>query len=573
MPPQVKQGDIDLSFLAEEDRSSERGRAAQQLVDIARILIERRAEGLRLYKPLPLQEEFHASNCRVRLLRGSNRSGKTLAGCVEVARAVTRNDPHNKYPKGGDWYIVSEQWGEIGRVIYPKLFGKGPFKVIRDEVTKEMRAYRPWDPADAARWAQAKDAEPLIPKRYLAKPIAWHDKKLNQPELIELNTGWRLHFFSGESKPPSGSAIDGALLDEEIKEAEWFVELNSRIAEREGVIVWSATPEIGTDQFHDFSQKAAEQILLPPKERDVEEYKLTLADNPHLTEKAKRGMASMLSEQDYEVRILGEFASVGRIIFPEYSRRSHCIDHFEIPKKWTFYAAIDPGHQVCAVLFGAVPDPADMVGCEDPFDLVIYDELYIPKCSAKLFAIKFEEKTRQTDFEDWAIDMHGARPTEIGSGMTVFEQYRNGLADLGVTCFRRGSGFAIGDDDVKGTIERCRHFLSNNPFHGHPRVRIMAKRNDHGHFRPLLPNFDYELTRWKYKTVKGIATDEPETRGRVHSMACFRYLCGLKPKYVPQRKARQNESMEFFERMRRKAERQHAPPTRSLSFGPAGSIT
>lgn len=570
LPPPLKRNKIDLSDLARNDRTTARGRAAQQLVDITRILIQRAAEGLRLYEPLPVQADFHASHCRTRLVRGSNRAGKTLVAAVEVARAVTNTDPHKKYPKSGDVYIVSEQWGEIGRVIYPKLFMKGAFKVIRDKVTREIRAYKPWDPDDAARASEAKEAEPLIPKRMLAKPIAWHDKKLNQPEVVELKTGWRLHFFSGESKPPSGSAIDIAWLDEEIPEALWFVELNSRIAEREGVMIWTATPEIGTDQFHDYCQKAQEQILLPADLRDVEEYKMTLAENPHLSEKSKKGMASLLGDQDYEVRILGEFASTGRVIFPEYQRRTHCIDWFEVPKNWTHYAAIDPGHQVCAVLIGAVPDPADMVDRPDPFDLLLYDELYIPKCNAKMFAAAFEQKTRYFDFEDWVIDMHGARITDIGSGITVYEHYRAELEQLGVTCHRRGSGFGVGDDDIDGTIERARQLLSVNPMTGHPRLRVMAKLNDHGQFRPLLPNFDYELTRWKYKTVKGIVTSVPEDRGRVHQMANLRYLVGMKPKFVPQRRQPRSAFEDQIERMRRKAERQNIVPGAALRFGPVG---
>lgn len=502
----------------------------------------------------------------------------TLVAAVEVARAATNSDPHKKYPEKGDIYVIAEQWGEIGRVIYPKLFQKGPFKVIKDKATGYLRAYRPWMEEDRARASQAREAEPLIPKRYIAK-VAWHEKKLNQPALVELTTGWKIHFFSGDAKPASGSAIDIAWLDEEIKEAEWFVELNSRIADREGRIIWTATPEVGTDQFHDYCQKAQDHTYLLPHEREAEEYKLSLAENPHLSEKSKAGMASMLSDQDYQIRILGEFASVGRVIFPEYKRPLHGIEYFEIPKGWTHYASIDPGHQICAVLFAAVPDPMDMLEREDPFDLIVFDELYIPKCNAKIFAEQFERKVRDYDLEDMVIDMHGSRVTEAGSGLSIYDQYATALTERGVTCNRRKHGFALVDDDVKSSIERCRYYLGLRPaFEDRPgpattpRLRIMCKRDERGQLHPLLPNFDWEIARWKYKVVKDHATEEPETRGRVHSMACLRYLCGLNPRFVPQKNRRKNELVSWIEREQRAYARQQTGVNRpGIVFGPAGS--
>ena len=50
-------------------------------------LAKRKLESLRLYEPLPLAEQFHESKAYERILLGSNRSGKTLAAAVEVARA------------------------------------------------------------------------------------------------------------------------------------------------------------------------------------------------------------------------------------------------------------------------------------------------------------------------------------------------------------------------------------------------------------------------------------------------------------------------------------------------------
>lgn len=572
LPPPVKKANIDLSDLAEKDRSTIRAKAIQQLAYVTTELVRRQTEALKLYEALPAQQKFHESRVRTRCIRGGNRGGKTLSACVEVARAVTRNDPFGKYPDVGLWYIVGKDWLHHRDTIYPKLFKPGAFKIIRDKSTGLMRAFRPWDEADKARSRDARPAPPLIPKRMILD-VAWENKKEQIPSLIKLKTGWDVAFFSGKGEPPQGMAIDGALLDEEIPRPEWYAELNSRVIDRDGIIIWSATPEVGTDQFYELIAEAEQQEMLPQRERTVEEHFISLLDNPHISSKAVEAMGAGLTEQEIEIKQRGNFASSGRVIFPEYNRGIHGIEFFEVPKTWTHFAAIDPGHQITAVLFGAVPDPAEMVEVEHKYEIVLYRELYIRKCNATKFALHMRDACRETDFENWAIDMHGARITDMGSGLTVYEQYRDALAALGVKCRRMGSGFAVGDDDVKGSIVNCRSYLERDQFSGDPRIRVMCKRNPRGYMETLLPNFEWEIQRWKYKVDPiGLATDEPETRGRVHLMACFRYLCGMKPRFVPTPYKRSNPMLDQLDRMAALAKTRHGPPAGKLHFGPTGSV-
>src|SRR5262245_60461101 len=62
-------------------------------------LLRREAESCRLYEPQPFQEEFHRSPIPTSVMQKANQVGGTLCGAVEVARALTGQDPHNKYPK------------------------------------------------------------------------------------------------------------------------------------------------------------------------------------------------------------------------------------------------------------------------------------------------------------------------------------------------------------------------------------------------------------------------------------------------------------------------------------------
>lgn len=573
LPPPVAKPKIDFSHLAEQDRSTQRARAALQIPGIIRELQIRLSDSLRIYEPLPTQESFHASKVRVRLIRGGNRGGKTLAVAAEIARAVRRLDPHKKYPDSGVVYMVGKSWEHIRDTIWPKLCVPGAFKVIRDRTTREMRAFRPWDPADLARSKEAKKADPLIPRRIL-EDISWYKKRDRTPALVTLKTGWKIVFFSGNAEPPQGSDIDIGWLDEEIPHSQWLPELNSRILDRNGCLIWSATPEVGTEQFYDLCSKAQEQALLPAAEREIEEHFITLMDNPHISEQAKAGMGSALSEQELEVKKYGQFASAGRVIFPEYSKITHGLPSFEIPDHWTFYAAIDPGYQIGSCLLGAVPDPSAVI--DDPYDLLLWEEIYIVRCTAKKMATKLVEILRGRELEDMVIDMTMARQHEVGSGMTIYEHYAEEFASHGIHCRRRGHGFAQGLADVKASIAVCRDYLISNPVTGAPRVRVFCteQKNENRVVRsPLLPNFEWEIQRWKYRVIAGQATDEPETRGRNHLMHCLRYLCSHKPSFhVQKTRVRDNHPMAQLARLERFiAARTARPPGGPLVFGPAGS--
>jgi len=113
---------------------------------------------------------------------------------VEDARAVTGQDPFNKYPKtDGILVVIGKDWRHIGMVAYPYLFKKGAFKIIKDEITKEWRAYRP--STDEARRKESMPAPPLIPHR-MVKKLSWVLKSANYIQKAELHNGWIIYFFS-----------------------------------------------------------------------------------------------------------------------------------------------------------------------------------------------------------------------------------------------------------------------------------------------------------------------------------------------------------------------------------------
>lgn len=486
-----------------------------------RILIEianRKIEGLRLYEPLPHQEAFHSSKCREKVVRGSNRAGKTLCSAVEVARAVTGQDPHNKYPKNdGIWYCVGKDGRQVGQIMWKKLARPGSYRMIRDLATGQWRAFRPNDAGDEARAHEAKPAPPLIPRR-LIKEISWENKKEGLPKIVRLTNGWEMHFFSSLGKPPQGSDINGAWFDEEIVDADWYPEIAARLVDRRGHFVWSATPQSGTDELYSLHERAERQVEtgVPVEERTIEEFVMLIGENRFMTPMQIKEFVDKLTDEERNVRIGGEFAMMSAKVFPEYDRETHDVDYFQIPPDWTRYASVDPGRQVCAVLFGAVPPP-DM---GDFFYL--YDELYIRNCDAEMFGERMAEKVGGQTIYQMLIDHQQSRVTEMGSGLSIESQYSRALAKRKIACSLTGSAFTWGVADPRAGVEACRPWFSIRS-DGKCKLRVM---------RDKVPNFIAEIKKYRYKRTRGVIMEIPEDRGFVHQMANFRYLVQSNPKWV-----------------------------------------
>lgn len=521
---------------------------------LARELAARKMESLSIYEALPEQEKFHRCNSRYRIVRGSNRAGKTLCAAVEVARAVTGQDPHGKYPKkNGTAFLVGKDLKHVGKVLYDKLFVPGAFKVIRDKATGRWRAFRPWIPDDAAREEEARRAPSLIPQRLIAE-IAWENKKENVPSIVRLSNGWNLHFFSSLGKPPQGSPIDLFWFDEEIIDPNWYPEMAARVVDRRGRGVWSATPQAGTDQLYELHERAEkERVTYPEGRRSISEFLILLDENPHMAEEAKQALAADLSEEEARVRIGGEYAITSYKVYPTFSMSLHGHPFIDVPPHWTRYAYVDPGHRVCAVLFAAVPPPdeADMV--------LIYDELYLHEVNSDLFARAMAHKCESQRFQAFLIDSHMAIHTEVGIGKNVLQQYSEAMARHNVASISTGNSFLLAQDSVMSGVLAVQGMLRNRG-EKLPRLRVMEG---------VVPNFLDEIKRYRRKRINGVVQEQPDQRKDNHLMDCLRYLALHDPKYIKQKEMPKDPGVaykSFMEKMKKKG----AGSAKFINLGPGG---
>lgn len=498
-------------------------------------MLRRGMEGLRLYAALPQGDAFHKSQAKTRIAIGSNRSGKTGAAAAEMAWAGLGLHPYRNYPKtGGRFYCVAFDSDKIGEVMWPKLGRPGAFKILPDERTGRWRAVRPDDEYDRAYKEKWRDAAPLLPERCI-KAISWEQKNKDVPDIVETTNGNVLRFFSSKATPMSGSAIDGWWFDEEIENALWLSEMQARVVTRSGCGWWSCTPEHSTEQLYLLHQRAHSLV----KKYSVESFLFTIEDNFYVAKEQKEEFFNqLLTETERRVKYYGKFLLAARAVYPEYSQEAHLIDPFTVPDDWSRYMVVDPGVQVCAVLFAAIPPPDSDFGGE----YHIYDELYIQRCSAAKFADEVERKVghlKNGGFQGFIVDYQMGRQSELGTGRTVVAQYAEALEERGIWSQATGSNFAAGNPDIPAREEALRRWLADNSSLGHPTLRI------HRRCRYL----DWELEKQFYKKGPGGEPTNKRQGNDDHLVSCLEYFADYEPAWTrPSVGERENHILKFLKK-------------------------
>lgn len=556
-------------------------REIQEFRDLLAEKERRKIEALRLYEPTSLQDSFHKCPAKERLFQAGNQVGKSLCAFAEDARAVTGQDPYRKYPqKDGILVCVGLDDAHIGRVIHKYLFRPGAFKIIRDEETQAWRAWKPWMASDLARRSEAKDAPPLIPKRFI-KQFAWRKRAQNVFDSVELTTGWIIYAFGSKSEPAAGFQADLVHIDEDIERQDWYDEMVARLSMRRGRLIWSALPLAKNDALVNVADRADDE-----KGSDNPStvcFRASIHDNPYMPqdtreENIKRWMAR--GEDEYRKRALGELTIDSRMVYPSFDKELHnavplrndgppphrvqsvLADANGIPPEdWCRYMVVDPGHKICAVLFFAVPPPKQFGDFR-----ICYDECYIRQCDAEKFAKHVESKAKDHCIQAFIIDAHGGRLRSIATGVTPRSQYSKELKNVNVYSVETKFGFRDGCDDINGRELALRGWLSTRQ-DGMPTLLIS----------PRCHNTIREMLRFKKKLGRdGKILDEADRRYDCHAVECLEYAAADGLKYVKPKSRRKKVSVVskiLKERKLREARRraQKGAAGHSITLGPRGT--
>ena len=528
-----------------------------------------REEALKLYEPLPYQDAFHRCTAKEAMIQKGNQTGGTVCACVEIARAVTGQDPYGKYPpKNGIAVCVGYGEKHIGTTFWRKLFRPGAFRIIRDLETGTWRTFRPWresrevdgKPGEALREKESIPAPPLIPKRFIEGKPAWVKRSSDIFDRVKFTTGWELYAANSAGDPEHLQGLSGVwlyLFDEDVAQGGWYAEAVQRTASVNGLLRWDAMPHAKTNDISSFIERADEESLKPVPRTIV--IRVEQAENPYLSDAFKEEsvrIALSLGEDVYRKRILGQMTNSEVLMYWSFRRNIHgartefkpedeqleesgrvlrsplqkefAKNKFVVPHEWTRRTVTDPGSSVCATLFAATPPPS--VG----HYVLIYDELYITKNIAPLFAREFKKKIGEQVIEEMLFDMHGGHLRGASSDRMWVHEYQDAIEEIGVRCEATGARFRAACDKIKFREEQLRVWLEmrvKGKDAGFPIVYIDLER---------CPNLVRQLNHFKKKVIKvnGVDTtlDEAYQRGSYHAAECLEYLAAHGCHYVKPRK-------------------------------------
>lgn len=309
-------------------------------IEAAKELASRNCEALRLFRPLETQIQILKSTARETLVRGGVRSGKTMTSAIRFASIATGipvmtrageeihcRAPHQQGRPLTMWCIG---WGEthIGQTLYRMLFQAGSFKLIKDLRTKQLRAYDPTDPSDAARENETKSAPPLIPNRYIdPRGWVWKNKGarcFEKATIVDPATKAviaNIYAFTSSGEVKAGDPVDEIWIDEMIMYPTHYAEWQSRLIDRSGRLWWSSWPDISNNALIDLTKRAVAHADDP--DPSVREFRLKMDENPFLPKKATQEAIQGWTPDELRARNAGEYVTDSLRMYPRFNADIH----------------------------------------------------------------------------------------------------------------------------------------------------------------------------------------------------------------------------------------------------------
>lgn len=288
-----------------------------------------------------VHEDFHKSQTVGRLLRGGNRSGKSVAGAVESIWRATGRHPYYKthdVPTRGRIVTVDREAG-INQIILPLM--------------------KQW-----------------IPPSEL-KNGSWEDSWSRQDKLLTLRNGSTVEMKTHQQEIDSfaGVPLHYIWFDEECPKA-IFDECRLRLIDYNGVWYMTMTPVEGQDWIFD--------RFIVTNSKNIEKFEVNIRDNPHLNQEALALLSEDLTDEEKDVREKGIFVPRGGLVLKEFEYDRHIISSKkDVPKNWGIYVSIDHGfNNPTAILWHAV---------SPNLDVITFKEHYMRKWVIKKHADRIRE--------------------------------------------------------------------------------------------------------------------------------------------------------------------------------------
>ena len=268
---------------------------------------------------------FHMSQAHTRLAFGGNQSGKSRTVAQEVVWFLNGEHPWQNVPKGCRVYVVSAS-----------------YRTIQEGIWRHLREILPdW---------QVHEWGPTVPPYNICAYV--------EVKAVD-GTIHRVDFLSGEGREDArrkaaAAAVYLVVVDEEVDSLLWE-ELQARMLSQGGRAVVSATLHRSEAWCVDLQNEAE------TGSKDVNLFRFSTfraRDAGHVDAQQVARIEATFAPEEVDVRLRGLSRQNQGLIFPEFGKHNVC-PRREIPKDWTRYCILDPGHgqSEFAILWAAVaPD-------------------------------------------------------------------------------------------------------------------------------------------------------------------------------------------------------------------------
>jgi PBSX family phage terminase large subunit len=348
---------------------------------------------------------FHKAETVGRLLRGGNRSGKSVAGAVEGIWRSTGRHPYQKthdLPTRGRIVTVDRDGG-IKQIILPLI--------------------KQWTPVSELKNGSWEDSWSSSDKLFTFRNGSTIDLKTHQQE-VESFAGVPLHW---------------CWFDEECPQA-IFNECRLRLIDYNGVWWMTMTPVAGQDWIF--------ERFITTSNKNVSMFEVDISDNPHLNKEALALLDEDLDEDQKRIRRQGLFVPRGGLVLKEFDYFKNIIKgQRQPPKNWTIYVSIDHGYNApSAILWHAVSPRKDVV----TFHEIYKNKTVIAEFARMIHAFNNEiERVPEIYMGDPSMSQRNAI-----TATSALQEYR-----------RHGIPLIQAPKDVAGRINKMNEYLKYEKWH------------------------------------------------------------------------------------------------------------
>lgn len=444
------------------------------------------------------QLEFHKDKSRIRWIFGGNRTGKTVAGAVEVVWYARGNHPYKQIGRATCGLVVSLT-NEVQRDVAQK------------EILKWLNSS--WIEQIYVKKGQKGDPKNAIIDYITVKSI------FGGLSIVSFK-----NCEQGREKF-QGTSQDYVWFDEE-PPREIFEECKMRVLDTCGDIWGTMTPLKGLTFVYDLI------YLNKNNDKNIKYFVMEWADNPFLSKTEVESFVKNMSEEERESRQYGRFMSACGLVYKEFDEDIHIIEPFDVPYEWYDNISIDPGL--------SAPLSCHFYACDGDGNVFVIAEHYEAEKSIdyhceKILQIAQElnwKKTRNGYIE--ALIDSAANQKTLASEKSVAELFReNGI-------------WAVTNVDKSkwAGIQRVKSYLA---------VRESEDKKRYPKGKPRLfifkncPNMISEIKSYRWKEN----SDEPIKKND-HSLDELRYYIMSKPEPY---KASCNLEQSLIEKHKKKMER------------------